>query len=173
MKYTLLGGVLYKRGGKDPLARIKAAAPGYVRQIDSCDGAKHLETRIQYIDSHMNAFDARNREYVAVCDGSVCALAHPDYAPGEDPKEQGWPVCRCPRVDRANVELGGCPMELTMRSSQVYILMSHGDLAMRIRHRGIAGGWDIDAREDLTPEVICCIFVFSRYMERENEFITV
>ena len=41
---------------------------------------------------------------------------------------------------------------------------------MQIFHRGIVGGWNIEAMDNFAPEIICGIFVFCKYIEQENEF---
>lgn len=42
-----------------------------------------------------------------------------------------------------------------------------------IVHRGVTGGWDIDAPAAMSAGLVCGLYVFSRYLERENEFLTV
>ena len=43
----------------------------------------------------------------------------------------------------------------------------------RIMHRGLCGGWSIDADEAFSPGILCGLFAFCRYMEHENEFMIV
>lgn len=54
---------------------------------------------------------------------------------------------------------------------------SHATLRRRevvhILHRGIMGGWTIEDETGLLPKNLCGLFVFCRYLERENEFMTV
>lgn len=45
-----------------------------------------------------------------------------------------------------------------------------GKAVMEITHRGLVGGWDIAGPEDFGCEGVCGIFLFGRFMERENEF---
>lgn len=65
----------------------------------------------------------------------------------------------------------GIEYRLNMWNSQNYCLgKSAGEEAVRIFHRGLAGGWDIEAADEICPEIICGIFIFCRYIEQENEF---
>ena len=40
-------------------------------------------------------------------------------------------------------------------------------------HRGIAGGWTLEDNCGFSPEMLCGIFIFCRYIEQENEFMIV
>ncbi|MDE6589165.1 MAG: hypothetical protein K2K53_02205 [Oscillospiraceae bacterium] len=63
---------------------------------------------------------------------------------------------------------------LVMRNSQNYILSApNGQAAVQIVHRGLMGGWDIEAGGDLRPEELCGIFVLCRYIEQENELVLI
>ncbi|MCR5089383.1 MAG: hypothetical protein K6C08_07735 [Oscillospiraceae bacterium] len=48
-----------------------------------------------------------------------------------------------------------------------------GNSILRIVHRGISGGWNLETQYIFPAEIICGIFVFCRYIEYENEFLTV
>ena len=63
---------------------------------------------------------------------------------------------------------------LTMHNSQNYSLINaHNSEVLRIMHKGIAGGWAVEDHSGFTPEIICGIFIFCRYIEQENEFLIV
>ena len=85
-----------------------------------------------------------------------------------------WPICRMPRVDHAAVTIDGKPYALVMHNSQNYGLNDpSGYTVVQIMHRGLCGGWDIDADEAFSPGILCGLFAFCRYMEHENEFMIV
>ena len=41
------------------------------------------------------------------------------------------------------------------------------------KHRGLIGGWTVEDDAGFTPEILCALFTFSRYLEHENEFVVV
>ena len=106
--------------------------------------------------------------------GNVIAAAYPEYDPEEAPETAGWPLCRMPRVSTARVVSGSLEYTLHMQNSQNYYLEDKaGNCIMQIMHRGIMSGWDIVDMQNMEPEMLCGLFVFSRYIEQENEFMIV
>lgn len=174
MKYTMRAGVLY--ACETPVMRIKGAFAGPEKKIISEDGEILLRTIIRSLEAppEMRG-NAHFREYIML-DGNEkeYAAAKPGYAEGEEQAAAGWPVCRMPRVDHAGLLVEDKEYLLIMQNSQNYSLKTlSGESVMQIFHRGLAGGWNIEAADDLAPELICGIFVFCRYLEQENEFLIV
>lgn len=120
--------------------------------------------------------DISGRRYL-LCrmDGSVCASAIPLYAAEEKLSENGFPVCRMPGVDHAVISMQGKAFVLTRRKWGEYILQDeNGQVLMQILHVGALGRqYEIETFSDWEPEIIAGIVQFSRYMERENEFLNV
>ena len=176
MKYTIKAGVLYKNESQLALARIKSALIGPQRKIFSIAGELLSTADVRYLDeSKASSGDVRNREYILTNNGNqlICS-ARPGYADGDDPNVVGWPICRMPSVDHANIVLNGEEFLLTMHNSQNYSLINaHNSEVLRIMHKGIAGGWAVEDHSGFTPENICGIFIFCRYIEQENEFLIV
>lgn len=159
MKYTLLGGILFLRDAV--AARITGVFTGPEKQIFSSDGQLLLRTDIR---------DACPRQYRLLdARGNLIAHAEPD---GEKNAAFGWPRQSLPRVEHARLMLREAEYRLTMRNSQNYVLeRPNGEAAVTVFHRGLTGGWDIEAKDALSPEVLCGVFVFCRYLEQENEFL--
>ena len=173
MQYTIKAGELYKSDSQTALAKIKSALIGPQRQILSISGELLLTADVRYLDeSKASSGDVRNREYILSDNGNQpIGSARPGYADGDDPNVVGWPVCRMPRVDHANIVVNGEEYLLTMHNSQNYSLINtHNSEVLRIMHKGIAGGWAVEDICDFVPEIICGIFIFCRYIEQENEF---
>lgn len=174
MKYMMKAGVLYE--GEKKLARLKGNFNGPEKKIFLADERLALRTNIRSLEARPErSGDVRNRRYVMVKEGGeTCACAEPEYSSDDDPELVGWPVCRMPRVDHARFFLDGQEYCMVMENSQNYCLKNQaGNDVMRIVHRGLAGGWNIEAGREFSPAIICGIFVFCRYMEQENEFLTV
>jgi len=174
MKYLMRSGALYLN---DVLsACIKGAIVGPEKKIFSADGTLALCTGIRNLEAPVEKMgDVRYRKYVMLDkSGKECVIAKPEYAKGDDPSVAGWPICRMPRVDHAQVLFGEEEHILVMRNDQNYILAEKsGKTTAQIYHRGLIGGWNIEAADNLAPEMICGIFVFCKYMEQENEFLVV
>lgn len=174
MKYTIKSGTLYKQDLT--LAYIKGILTGPEKKIFSSDGKLIFKAYIQQLDApDGKRGDIRFRRYILSDSfGNTYALASPDYATGEDPDVIGWPIYRMPKADHAELLMDNHQYCLFMRNSQNYILeKSTGEHAVQIFHRGLIGGWDIDATDDISPAILCGIFIFCRYLEQENEFLVV
>jgi hypothetical protein len=176
MKYTIKAGVLYKNESQLALVRIKSALLGPQRKILSIAGELLLTADARYLDeSKASSGDVRNREYLLTDnENQLVGSARPGYVDGDDPNVVGWPICRMPRVDHANIVVNGEEYLLTMHNSQNYSLINaHNSEVLRIMHKGIAGGWAVEDICGFVPEIICGIFIFCRYIEQENEFLIV
>ena len=88
--------------------------------------------------------------------------------------ETGWPVCRMPRVDHADLQFDGADYQLRMDNEQNYSLAdAQGRTCVQIMHRGMVGGWKVWTWRSMPAAFLCGLFVFCRYLEKENEFIVV
>ena len=176
MKYTIKAGVLYKNESQLALARIKSALLGPQRNIFSIEGELLLTADVRYLDeSKASSGDVRNREYLLTDnENQLVGSARPGYADGDNPDVVGWPICRMPRVDHANIVVNGREYLLTMHNSQNYSLLNTSNSeVLRIMHNGIAGGWIVEDLCGFDPEIICGVFIFCRYIEQENELLIV
>ena len=175
MRYTIKSGVLYNES-QTALATIKSVLLGPQRKIISMTNETLLTTDIRFLDElKVSSGDVRNREYILTdSESRLLGSARPGYADEDDPNVAGWPICRMPRVDHANVSIGAETYVLTMNNSQNYSLTDINHLeVIRIMHKGINGGWMVESNCEFAPEIICAIFTFCRYIEQENEFLIV
>jgi len=167
-------GALYQ--GEKMLVRLRGSFNGPEKNIFLADGTLLLRTDIRDLDAPAKKTgDVRFRQYIILDEaGKEHAVAKPGYAEGNDPDIVGWPICRLPRIDHAQFLYQDEEYILSMQNSQNYFLTDRsGKTAVQIFHRGLIGGWNIDADDRFTPEMICGIFAFCRYMEHENEFLVV
>lgn len=168
MKYVLKSSVLYRED--IPAARIGRRLGTAERDIYVPDGTHMMHTRIA--DSADSTGDVRSRRYILEDLRNHTEIeAVPGYAEDEDPKVYGWPLSHIPRTDRADLKIMDQPYRLVMLNSQNYALYGEdGKAAVQIVHRGISGGWNIEAGRQFSPVLLCGLFVFCRYIESENEF---
>ena len=176
MRYTIRAGMLYEENRQESLIHMKGIFSGPEKHICLPNEEWVLRTFIRDLPAPpRKRSDVRFREYVMLDpDGAEIARGKPDYAQGEDPAVTGWPICRMPRVDHADVTIQGKPYALIMHNSQNYTMKDiHDADVLRIMHRGLIGGWLLEDRCGFAPEILCALFAFCRYIELENEFIIV
>lgn len=175
MNYFIKSGTLYKREKENlspALAGIKNRLCGSEKQIYV--GEKQFLTFMERTTGE-HSRDACPKKYLLKNrNEEILMTGFPKYAEGEDPSVAGWPVYRMPRVDSADLILQNLSAHLKMINSQNYLLSDgSGQGILSVMHRGGMGGWDLDSREEFSPEILCGIFVFCLYLEQENELIVV
>ena len=176
MKYIMKSGVLSVSGSGEKLAYIKHPFAGVRKCVALYDGDTQYHTDIDIAGAPPEKRgDVRYRVYTLKNDrGKTLMRAQPGYAKDEDPDVVGWPICRVPKVDHADILIAGSAYLLVMHNSQNYSLQNkESTTVLQIMHKGISGGWDIETDEAFDAQIICGLFVFCRYMEQENEFIIV
>lgn len=168
MKYTMMGGILSLQDAV--AARITGVFTGPEKRILSPEGHLLLQADIR---PEEDSGPTRPHQYRLLdAQGNLIAWAQPADAENEKSAAFGWPQQRVPWVDQARMTLGEAEYCLTMKNSQNYVLEHpNGEAAATFFHRGLTGGWDIEARDALGPEILCGVFVFCRYLEQENEFL--
>lgn len=174
MNYVMKSGCLSNESSGAIVARIKSAFPGPVKRITRSNTEYH--TDIRHLETPAgHSSDVRFREYILVNQfGTGIMIGKPEYADGDDPAVTGWPICRMPRVDHARITIGTEEYGLVMHNSQNYSIKDQtGCVILRIMHRGLTGGWQLYDDHGFTPEILCAIFAFCRYIEQENELLIV
>ena len=174
MRYTVKSGVLYEEQSCQTLAKIKSSLTGPVKKIFRNSDEPVLKTDIRHLNTEKyDSGDVRCREYILINrEDEMIAAARPGYAEGNDPAVTGWPICRMPKVDHAQITIKGEIYYLTMHNSQNYALKdSKGHEILRIMHKGITGGWSVEDDQGFTPEILWGLFIFCRYIQQENEFL--
>ena len=168
MRYTLTAGALRRGTERETLCRIRGL--GERRRIEDAANCVCLNVHLRRNGKDRTG-DVRFHRYAALdAAGREIAAAVPDYAPAEEPESAGWPLSRMPRADRARMMWRGQAYSLTMRSPCRYLLLDgFGQEAACIARRGLAGTWQIDARDVFPPALLCAVFVFCRWLEKENE----
>ena len=188
MKYIMKAGKLYLDGAVLIQCRNRMISPGKI--ICDKEGRELLYTEIFQKDKNQAATvntwqkDDNNAEYrdisgrrylIREMDGSVCASAAPFYAAEEKLSENGFPVCRMPRVDHAVLDIRGKAFVLIRRKWGEYVLQDEkGQVLMQIRYTGVIGQqYEIETFAAWEPEMIAGIVQLGRYMERESEFLNI
>ena len=139
------------------------------KEITAADGSPLYTSEIRLLDAPAgHAGEVSYHKYALKAADGSCIEASPAYDPEFDPAADGWPLCRLPRADRAMLALGSALYTLIMQNTQNYVLQNAaGAVVASIVHRGVSGGWDLDAPAAMSAELVCGLYVFSRYLERE------
>lgn len=175
MKYRIRAGRLFSvENGRAAvrLASIKSPFYPVKRTILSPDGQTVLYTDIQAggrsggISAHKYVItDPQKR---------VVLSGKPECAPTSDPVSTDDSVPHVPRMDHVRLKMDQSVYNLRMLNSQNYCMADlEGRKIVEIIHDGIAGGWTVEADDAIAPTILMGIFIFSRYLEKENEFVVI
>lgn len=174
MTYLMKSGILYEYTPDGPgniAARLKKPYWSASKTILGPDGVVLAQTGIE---NRRSAPDQPTERVYQLRDdrGNVIALAAPDCA--KEPPPEGWPICRLPRTSRADVQLPCGQCRLAMQNSRNYCLTDAAEHEIfTVHHRGTAGGWILETQKQMEAGVLCGLFVFCRYLDMENEFLSV
>lgn len=175
MDYKLKAGTLYAAGENAPLASIRTVFGESTNNIFGPAGelVAHTEVRVRG-DLNGQEQGVEKKEYVLYDrDQSECAVARPAYCEEDASNVAGWPVCRTPRADHARFCMAGRDCVLQMHDERHYSQQTSEGLLVEMTHRGVLGGWDLRVSAGFSAVLLCGLFAFCRYLERENEFPTV
>lgn len=175
MNGKIKSGILYGEDGS-VLARMEGSFCTRVKHILSPEGKLLLLTDVcpESGGDRKGNVPAGHRYVMKTAAGELCAQAWPDYTPWESDGTGSPPLNRMPKITHARMVMNRRNYMLIMQSSRTYGLVSAaGKKTAQIDHCGIAGGWNINAWEDYLPAVLCGLFAFCRYLERENELMVV
>lgn len=163
MQYIMKAGALHRQ--QELLAYIKGGLAGPERKIFSANGDLLLQTDVRRPDAPPEGSEVLQTHQYLLLDvqGDSRAVADPHCSAAES--------AAISRVDCAQIQLDGNAYRLMMKDNCNYRLENGaGETILQISHRGLTGGWNVDAAAEFPPEIICGMFVFCRYIEQENEF---
>ena len=161
MTYLMKRGCLYGDDREAELAVIHSELNGLKKQVEAGG-------RLYTADVLPGGYRMEDESKQPVLEGKL------GYAAGEDPAQFGWPLCRTPRRDHVCVQMEGREWMLEQLNCQNYRLLdSEGTPVLEVLHRGLTGGWILEAQREFEPWVLCGIFLFCLYLDRENEFAVV
>lgn len=140
MKYIMKSGKLYRDGAMLIQCKSRRISPWKI--ICDKEGKELLYTEIYQRNSDVSGIsdmqtkessraeygDIVGRRYLLrKMDGSICTSAAPFYAAGERLTENGFPVCRMPRVDHALMDIQGKTCVLIRKNGEnMYFRMKAG-----------------------------------------------
>lgn len=176
MRYVVRANALYAVHTEQLLAKARRAFLGSENVITLPDDTPALTTSILSADMPgVQRGDVRFHRYVML-DGQQAAVAEgfPNYAQEDDPDVNGWPLCRLPRANHVRIRMEGTEYLLIMHDGRHYTLKNlEGDTVMDITHRGLCGGWNLETKKEFAHPVVCGLYLFCRYLEKENEWMIV
>ncbi len=174
-RYCIRSGNLFAVEDDRPAVRLeflKLSPLGNRKRVFASDGRMELETNIEMTGQGTSL---RNRRYTMTDpQGGVLAVGSPEYEESDDPDTVGWSIYRVPCVDHVLIKGPNSDFSLRMLNSQNYRLLdAKGRIVFELIHHGLCGGWNIEAEDCFEPKMLLGFFIFCRYLEQENEFVTV
>ena len=172
--YLIQTGVLSGKDGKEPLAKISNIILGPEKKIRVLNSGEEYLVESAVDSKRYDPLTLKGKEYrMTDSEGRKCLYAYPHYAAEDDPKVNGWPINRLPRIDTLDVVMKQ-HYTLTMYNPSNYSLKDdRGNEVLKFMHRGLIGGWTVEDEGGFSPEILCALFTFSRYLEHENEFVVI
>ncbi len=171
--FYIKSGTLYDKTTDKACASIRNISLGPDKKILSSDGKTEMRVMIENSDPE-DPDDLNGRRYqLKNSQGDIVMSGHPRYSEEEDFETGAYAINRLPKVDHCDVHIKE-DYDLIMHNCQNYSLFDRkGKEVLRIMHKGIAGGWDIEEEEAFSFEEILGLFMFSRYIEKENEYMII
>lgn len=167
VSYQIFSGKLFQKQGEsfsEKLVSIKSPSFKLQKTILTADGKPSLLSDVILDESKNKVYVLMDMQQRPIIRGT------PQYAHNSDPKIHGWPISHAPRYDHVCFEYQKSKYQLQMRNAQNFIVKDgDGNTVMEIIHNGYAGGWSVDSNEEFSPAIILGIFIFTRYLDKENE----
>lgn len=167
MKYIIQAGSLYQTDNGRPGVKLAYLESPYYpvrKTILSPDGRVKLYADIQTSGS---SGKIRERCYTLKDPLDQVILSG-------TPGPAGHITFNAPRIDHVKIDMDHKAYVLTMKNSQEYRLVDEDDRkAAQILHNGTEGGWKIETEPLFSPYALMGLYIFCRYLDKENEFITV
>lgn len=171
VSYQIFSGKLFQEQGEtlsEKLVWIKSPSFKMQKTILNADGNPILLSNVVLDESKNKVYVLTDMQQHSIIRGT------PQYAHNSDPKIHGWPVSHAPRYDHVCFQYQKSQYWLRMRNAQNFLVKDgDGNTVMEMIHNGYAGGWSVDSSTEFSPAIILGIFIFTRYLDKENEFYIV
>ena len=160
MNYLIKSGNLFNESNMVPLYKIRGDISSFNRSI------LNEEDELVYKIEVKEKEDKFLKRVYNILDKSSCMLGkcEPIY-PNRAKISQVYND-----MNEAHVTLSGEEYFVKMVSTtKYYILDENKHRILRINHRGVDGGWQIEEKEEMSHSEICVFFILCRFLEREKE----
>jgi hypothetical protein len=174
MKYQIRAGSLYAIvNGRtaEKLAFIQSPFYTEKQTILSPDGSVKLIAQVR-TDGKPGI---QGKEYVIIDEQEqTIVTGKPECSNEENAGVDSEIISSMSRMDTVRLEMDHSVYYLRMRNSQNYCLEdTSGQKKLEIIHNGIAGGWTVETEDAIEPLMVMAIFLFSRYLDKENEYVVI
>jgi hypothetical protein len=166
MKYLIKAGKLYQIDNERPSAKLACLKMPYYptkKTILSPDGRIKL-----YADIKTCECDGQSRQQVYILSDPLnqTILSGSPALSKNSPLPNGFPV------NQIRFTMEHKIYDLLMKSSEEYCIMDENSwVTARLLH-SIKGGWFVEADLLFSPFILMGLFIFCRYLDKENEFIS-
>ncbi|MFU0831420.1 MAG: hypothetical protein ACFWUC_00535 [Oscillospiraceae bacterium] len=174
MKYQIRAGSLYavidgRTAGK--LAFVQSPFYTEKQTILSPDGSGKLIAQVR-TDGRPGT---QGKEYVITdAQEQIVVIGKPMCSEEENSDVDSEIMFPMSRMDTVRLEMNHTVFNLRMRNSQNYCLEDEkGQKKLEMIHNGITGGWTVETEDAIDPLILMGIFLFSRYLDKENQYVVI
>ncbi len=174
MKYLIKSSALFTYEDNKMIARIRGHLFSDKENVSMQDNDRHYIANITMADLSPDSIcDVHNREYTLKCGDETLMSAHPGYADDGHPDPDCWHAYGAQKVDHANVTVCSSDYVLLRQSSKKFALQTDGgETVLHIDYNKASHGWTLDPSAEFDPLQLCGFYIFSRYLEQENQLMT-
>ena len=163
MKYLIKAGSLYQIDNGRPgtkLACLKSPYYPVKKTILSPDGRIRLFAEIR---------PSGNREQMYILSDSLNQI----ILSGSPGYSKNLTISSEPHLNQIKITLEHRIYNLFMKNTQECLMMDENSwVSAKLTHRGTGGGWLLEADPVFSPYILMGLFIFCRYLDKENEFLT-
>ncbi|MDF2886224.1 MAG: hypothetical protein K0R23_609 [Lacrimispora sp.] len=167
MKYLIKAGNLYQIDNERPSTKLACLKMPYYptrKTILSPDGRIKL-----YADIKTCEGSERSREQIYILSDPL----NQTLLSGSPVYLENLSLLSGPPVNHIILAMEHKVYDLFMRSSQEYCIMDENSwVTVRLEHRIKEGGWFVEADPEFSPFILMGLFIFCRYLDKENEFVS-
>ena len=166
MKYLIKAGKLYQIDNERPSAKLAYLKMPYYptkKTILSPDGRIKL-----YADIKTGEGVKRSQEQIYVLSDPLnqTILSGSPVSSKRSPLQNGIPV------NQIRFTMEHKIYDLFMKSNEEYCIMDENSwVTARLLHNS-KGGWSVEAELVFSPFILMGLFIFCRYLDKDNEFIS-
>ena len=167
MKYLIKTGKLYQIDNGRPGAKLACLKPPYYpvrKTILSPDGSIKL-----YADIKTCKGSEPNRDQLYILSDSL----NQTILSGSPVYTKKLLLLDGIAANQIKLTMDHKPYNIYMKSCQEYCIMDENSwVAARLEHNPKGGGWLVESYPVFNPFILMGIFIFCRYLDKNNEFMT-
>lgn len=154
-----------------------------IRKAKLLDGEKVLMClKEPFWGNHISVVDNNDQEVMetyAEAYGENTSLFYCTFSDGRKIEAEAscnptdWSISRIPLKTEVKFSFSGMNYNLIRLSESRFILQNKSRSVLEFLHHNTLGGWNVIANDSISLQFLMMVFIFTRYLERANEFYVV